>query len=501
MKKLLILAAMFTAIALSSCKYDDDNLWSSVHGLEDRVAKLEELCKQMNTNISSLQTIVTALQNNDYVTGVTPVMQGGKEVGYTITFSKSNPITIFHGKDGINGSGHTPAIGVKQDADGIYYWTLDGEFIIVDGQKIKAQGTDGNDGADGSDGTNGKDGITPKLEIREGYWWVSYDNGTNWTQLGKATGEDGKDGTDGKDGDSIKITQDENNVYFELADGTIITIAKSNQTEEGDTQIIQFKDAKVKAICVQNWDTNDDGELSYGEAAKVTSIRKFFRGTTIQSFDELQYFTGIVEIGTDAFRQCKNLTNITIPQNVIWIEEYAFSGCNSLNDIIIPKDVTWIGDSAFSQCNNLTNIIIPNGVTTIGATAFFNCNRLENITIPNSVTTLGNSVFQGCANLITAIIGNNITIIGSTTFSGCNNLTKIVIPQNVTSIGSSAFSGCSKLKEIYCIPTNPPTLDGNTVFSSIASNAVFYVPSASVNIYKTADEWKDYTDQIIGYDF
>ncbi|WP_019130672.1 hypothetical protein [Alistipes communis] len=175
--------------------------------------------------------------------------------------------------------------------------------------------------------------------------------------MSKATGEDGKDG------DSIKITQDENNVYFELADGTIITIARSNKTEEGDTQIIQFKDAKVKAICVQNWDTNDDDELSYGEAAKVTSIRKFFRGTTIQSFDELQYFTGIDEIGTDA------------------------------------------------------------------------------------------------------------------------------------------FSNCSKLKEIYCTPTNPPTLDGNTVFSSIASNAVFYVPSASVNNYKTADEWKAYADQIVGYDF
>ena len=99
MKKLLTLAVMVTALVLSSCKYDDDDIWNSVHGLEDRVAKLEELCKQMNTNISSLQTIVTALQNNDYVTGVTPVMQSGKEVGYTITFSKSNPITIFHGKD------------------------------------------------------------------------------------------------------------------------------------------------------------------------------------------------------------------------------------------------------------------------------------------------------------------------------------------------------------------------------------------------------------------
>ena len=453
MKKLFMLFAIATLVCVGcSDEYDDSALRNDLSDLENRVSKLEELCKQMNTNISSLQTIVTALQNNDYVTGVTPVMQSGKEVGYTITFSKSNPITIFHGKDGANGSGHTPVIGVKKDTDGIYYWTLDGEFIVVDGQKIKAQGTDGSNGADGNDGQDGKDGITPKLEIREGYWWISYDNGKNWTQLGKATGEDGKDG------DSIKITQDENNVYFELADGTIITIARSNKTEEGDTQIIQFKDAKVKAICVQNWDTNDDGELSYGEAAKVTSIRKFFRGTTIQSFDELQYFTGIDEIGTDAFRQCKNLTNITIPQNVIWIEEYAFSGCNSLNYIIIPKDVTWIGNSAFSQCNNLTNIIIPNGVTTIGANAFLNCNRLENITIPNSVTTLGNSVFQGCTNLTTAIISNNITIIESTTFSGCTSLTTIEIPASVETIKNTAFNGCTSLTSIE-IPASVETIE------------------------------------------
>lgn len=525
MKKLLAFAALFAVVALTSCKYDDDDLWNSVHGLENRVAKLEELCKQMNTNISSLQTIVTALQNNVYVTGTTPLMKDGKEIGYTITFSKGNPITIYHGKDGQDGSdgkdgvdgtdgkdGTTPTIGVKQDSDGIYYWTLNGEWLTnAQGNKIKAEGTNGKDGANGSDGsdgndgidgTNGKDGITPKLEIREEYWWISYDNGMNWTQLGKATGEDGKDGLNG---DSVfkGVTQDDKNVYFELADGTIITIAKFSSTEEdvNNSQIIQFEDAKVKAICVQNWDTNKDGELSHGEAAKVASIRKFFRGTTIQSFDELQYFTGIDEIGTDAFRQCKNLTNITIPQNVIWIEEYAFSGCNSLDDIIIPKDVTWIGKSAFSQCNNLTNIIIPNGVTTIGATAFFNCNRLENITIPNSVTTLGNSVFQGCTNLTTAIISNNITIIENSTFSGCNNLTKIVIPQNVTSIGSGAFYMCSKLKEIHCTPTNPPTLDGNTVFNYIDSDAVLYVPSASVNNYKTADEWKAYADQIVGYDF
>ena len=127
MKKLLAFAALFAVVALTSCKYDDDDLWNSVHGLENRVAKLEELCKQMNTNIASLQTIVTALQNNVYVTGTTPFMQDGKEIGYTITFSKGNPITIYHGKDGQDGQdgedGTTPTIGVKKDTDGVYYWS------------------------------------------------------------------------------------------------------------------------------------------------------------------------------------------------------------------------------------------------------------------------------------------------------------------------------------------------------------------------------------------
>ena len=134
MKKLLAFAALFAVVALTSCKYDDDDLWNSVHGLENRVAKLEELCKQMNTNIASLQTIVTALQNNVYVTGTTPLMKDGKEIGYTITFSKGNPITIYHGKDGQDGEdGTTPTISVKKDTDGVYYWTLNGEFIMVDG--------------------------------------------------------------------------------------------------------------------------------------------------------------------------------------------------------------------------------------------------------------------------------------------------------------------------------------------------------------------------------
>ena len=255
MKKLFtyLLIAITMIIAGCSESFDDSKIWDKLNDHESRIAKLEELCKQMNTNISSLQTIVKALQNNDYVTGVTPVTKNGEVIGYTITFTKSQPITIYHGEDGKDGAngkdGYTPQIGVKQDADGIYYWTLDGEWLYdVNGNKIRAIGTDGENGEDGQDGTNGtdgkdgadgqdgKDGITPQLKIENDYWYISYDNGTSWTQLGKATGENGKDGQngadgtngeDGKDGDSFFHSVDTSNseyVVFTLADSTQIQL-------------------------------------------------------------------------------------------------------------------------------------------------------------------------------------------------------------------------------------------------------------------------------------
>ena len=241
MKKLFSILAITAAIFAVSCssEYDDTAVWDELGKHNERISKLETLCSQMNTNISSLQAIVTALQNNDYVTGVAPITQNGVEIGYTITFSKSSSITIYHGKNGKDGAdgkdGVTPIIGVKQGTDGVYYWTLNGEWLLDDaGNKIKIQGTDGKDGADGENGADGKDGITPQLKIENDYWYVSYDNGASWTQLGKATGEDGANGADGtngvdgKDGDSFfqSVTQDDNNVYFTLADGTVITIPK-----------------------------------------------------------------------------------------------------------------------------------------------------------------------------------------------------------------------------------------------------------------------------------
>ena len=641
MKKLLAFAALFAVVALTSCKYDDDDLWNSVHGLENRVAKLEELCKQMNTNISSLQTIVTALQNNVYVTGTTPLMKDGKEIGYTITFSKGNPITIYHGKDGQDGEdgitptisvkkdtdgvyywtlngefivvdggkiqaegkdgtngttpqfkiendywfvsynnganwtqlgkatgedgiggdsmfsgvdyetstdyviftlsngtqiklptwsafealqrlcnetntnlsalqtivtalqnndyitsvdpltengkvvgytikfaksnpiviyngkdgadgvdGNTPVIGVKKDTDGLYYWTLDGEFIVVDGQKIKAQGTDGNNGADGSDG------VTPKLEIQEGYWWISYDNGTNWTQLGKATGEDGKDA------DSIKITQDENNVYFELADGTVITMPQNNDTT---TQNIQFADPITKYLCssqwlnssnidnLNSWDKNLDGELSYQEAANVKYIGyyHYFHGSAISSFNELRYFIGVTYIGKEAFKDCSKLYTIVIPDNVKTIEQNAFSGCSDLQFVTWGNNITDIQDRAFYGCTSLRFIILGDYVETIGAYAFYGASSIN-------ISTL-----------------------------------RVTLPASVKSIGDYAFHN-RNVEFVYCKSLTPPFLGGANVFGNdwgTSWKCKYYVPMSAVDDYKKAPYWKDLGDNIVGYDF
>ena len=716
MKKLLAFAALFAVVALTSCKYDDDDLWNSVHGLENRVAKLEELCKQMNTNISSLQTIVTALQNNVYVTGTTPLMKDGKEIGYTITFSKGNPITIYHGKDGQDGEdgitptisvkkdtdgvyywtlngefimvdggkiqaegkdgtngtngttpqfkiendywfvsydnganwtqlgkatgedgiggdsmfsgvdyktstdyviftladgtqiklptwsafealqrlcnetntnlsalqtivtalqnndyitsvdpltengkvvgytikfaksnpiviyngkdgtdgvdGNTPVIGVKKDGDGIYYWTLDGEFIIVDGQKIKAQGTDGSDGADG---------VTPKLEIREGYWWISYDNGTNWTQLGKATGEDGKDA------DSIKITQDENNVYFELADGTVITISKTGQSV--DPNIIQFADENVKKLCVGMWDTNGDLELSYDEAATVTSLGTTFTGNSeIQIFNELKHFTGLTVLD-DAFSGCSNLWKVTIPVNVESMTFNNFKGCVSLKTITFEKgsklkaftgghDNNYKILGAFLDCKSLTTIEIPASVESLGTAfkgsslrtitfekgsklksitggyqnkdnysgALSDCKALTFIEIPASVETIEIAAFKGCSSLemITFEKGSKLESISGVrdlgAFDGAINLTTVDMSEctQVKRIDEYTFYGNSYLR-LFKIGTEIPPTCKDYTFYNINPYSVLKVPSGCTDAYKKATGWKKFAS-ITGLD-
>lgn len=189
-------------LTLAGCNdaYDDSELVKRMDDFEQRLAKLERLCNDMNTNLGSMQTIVTALDNGDYITSVEPLTENGAVVGYTLKFAKGKPIVIYNGK-----SGTAPVIAVRKDADGIYYWTLDGEWLTGDdGKKLPVSG----------------DAVAPKLRIEEDYWYISYDDGATWTQLGKASGEDGKDAA------GIEIDMDENYVYFTLPGGQTVTVPR-----------------------------------------------------------------------------------------------------------------------------------------------------------------------------------------------------------------------------------------------------------------------------------
>ena len=292
MKKLIFIAVAL--LSMVSC-YNDSLIWDTIHNHETRISELELKCREMNVNISSLSQIIEALQENDYVTSISEVVEDGEVVGYKITFSKSGSVFIYHGingkdgqdgekgEDGANGSGgkdgYTPKIGVAKDIDGVYYWTLDGEWLLDEnGEKIPTTGKDGQDGkdgvdgedgedgkdgtngSDGEDGVDGKDGITPKLKIEDDYWYISYDDGISWHVLGEAVGEDGADGKDGIDGDSFfkGVTKDDNNVYLTLADGTVITIPLASSQLVNLIQSVTYVPVYKggKAVFTKTYDEN-----------------------------------------------------------------------------------------------------------------------------------------------------------------------------------------------------------------------------------------------------
>ena len=208
-----------------------------------------------------------------------------------------------------------------------------------------------------------------------------------------------------------------------IAKGWTTEVFKGGVVEVGQTSVeaIKFADAYVKALCVVNWDTNNDGELDKDEAAAVTDLGEVFKdNTTITSFNELRYFTALTSIGKLAFSCCSGLTSVTI-----------------------PNSVESIGEKAFQGCSGLTSVTIPNSVTSIGQFVFFCCSGLTSVTIPNSVTSIEDGAFSGCSGLTSVTIPNSVTSIGQYAFSDCYRLTSVTIPNSVTSIGKSAFFGCN----------------------------------------------------------
>lgn len=487
--RLVVLMLLF----MHSCeRYDDSDLVDRIVSLESRVAKLEVLCNQMNTNISSLQTVVNVLATNDYIKSIAPIVSDGKIIGYTISFANSNPITVYNGIDGSDG--YVPNIGVKQDVDGVYYWTIDGEWLLDSlGNKIKAEGIDG---------------ISPRVKIENECWYVSYDGGNTWSKLGSAV-------------DTcviINIEENDDAVIFTLRDGTTIVVPKQPRN-------ITFLDNLVKIICVLNWDVNEDQELSYEEAALVENIGSQFQNKEIYSFNELQYFTKLANIPDSAFVGCHLLEKVVVPSSVSHIGFRAFYNCNNLRNVQLSEGLVSVGEYAFYNCN-ISEIILPNTVKNINAGSFWNCSNLERVILGDSLVSIGNRTFER-TNIKELVVPKNVISIGSSAFSYCEALTKINIPKGVTtiepylfsgcsslenieihagvtSIGAYAFSDCKSLLSVYCMPVIPPQTPhastGWKAFENNASKRKIYVPIESLDLYKQNQYgWYSYRDVFVGY--
>ena len=244
-KVMLMLCAL---LVVSACSYDDEEIWSKVNDHEARISALEDWQKQVNNNITALQEL---LNTQDYITKVSSLVENGVEVGYTIEFAKSEPITLYHGKKGESGdAGNTPIISLTKEKDGNWYWTLNGELMKDEkGNPIRANGLDGKDGEDGKDGADGEDGKdghngstgatgpagrpapTPQVSlgsklsadanianednVEATAVYLSVDGGSTWYRI---SGEKGSSGSAGEDNQGITVTlhQEEGYVTFTL---------------------------------------------------------------------------------------------------------------------------------------------------------------------------------------------------------------------------------------------------------------------------------------------
>lgn len=512
MKKFSTYLLLILALLTAGCSdYDDTKVVNRIDELEERLQSLEELCKQANTNMVSLQALIVAVQRNDTITGITAITKDGEVVGYTITFAKGGPITIYNSDAAT--SGQVPQIGVKEDADGNFYWTLGGEWMLdAEGNKITVEEKE----------------AAPRFKVEEGYWYVSYDNGASWEQLGPAT--------DGSTGSSESIFADVDTsrdgfIIFTLLDGSKISVPTSQ-----DHSYIDFLDNTAELLCIMNWDTNGDDKLSYEEAAAVESIGNVFQGTNIISFNEFKHFTSVKRIEQQAFRGCKQLRRITLPENLEEIGTWAFYETSALNELFIPASVSLIEDMPIEYCFAMSKLtvaedndvydsrngcnaiihtetnrliagcnttVIPDGIRTIAAAAF-GASRIETVNIPNSVSVIEDVAFHRCDNLKTVTIGNGVKEWGEQAFLyasgdyvinsdipdsqsqndspfGYSYIGNLTFGPDVTTVGTSAFASCGRLQKVV-IPKNVVALN-NSFPNSTMSELEYNSPIVFSNLF------------------
>lgn len=224
----------------------------------------------------------------------------------------------------------------------------------------------------------------------------------------------------------------------------------------------------------------------------------------------------VIAIGDRAFWRCHKTTSIILPSTIERIEGVALDSCRRLKEIIIPRNVKKIGGNIFIRCDSLETInyladscIIQSGYIlckstikiNIGNTVkyiprgLFTSNSLiDSIILPSSVKCIAESAFSGCSSLTYIYLPSSLDSISHNAFNGCSALTSLVIPENVTKMGDYAFAGCVNLVSLTSLNPIPPQVYGDSTFHKVYKAIPLNVPSQSINTYKLAYGWRDFTN-------
>ncbi len=209
------------------------------------------------------------------------------------------------------------------------------------------------------------------------------------------------------------------------------------------------------------------------------------------------------KISDFAFAECQDLEEFEMPEGVQFIGEGAFRGCRNLRTIALPERLWVISRECFAYCHSLNGITLPKGLREIKPLAFLDCRKLELTEIPSRVTKIGNNAFGRCFSLREMHLPAGCKSLDSYAFADCISLESIVLPSNESQLGELLFSGCTKLRLIKEGSLVPPVIEcASSLFEpsdkEAWKNCVVIVPHGRLWAYKDSPFWnvfKKLTDE------
>ena len=342
MKRILLFACA-AVLGMASCTKD---LESRVDALENSVQSIQqqitELTEKLNKDVADLKKVIDALKENVFVTGVSEIKEDGKVVGYTITLSKGQALTIYHGtngKDGSNGLDGTngkdgkdavaPTVGVIV-IDGVYYWAVNGAALTdASGNMIPVYAeTD-----------------APEFKYEDGKWWISTDG--TWSPLVSAG-----------NGDSVfsAVNYDDASVTFVLADGTEIVLPRQAvfSLNIASAQVAVLPGATVNVAytitgATENTTVYAVADAGYSVKVEAASASEgnlaiktpnpltdgkvvvFAGNNTNAGMATISFTEGVVNITENKYTVAKDGGNIEIPVST----NYSY-------EVVIPENASWL---------------------------------------------------------------------------------------------------------------------------------------------------------------